>query len=88
MYPLSPLSNPNIRLSNMIPNHRYKNEMRETMIICYTSFGNLGRYKTLSGLQRICTDVISYPINSFPICGAQLLKQVIFLSESCHITLK
>lgn len=55
--------------------------------LLYASFRNLDNCKQLSRSQKVCSDVLPYPIDSDSACEAQLLKQLHSLPKTCQTSL-
>lgn len=86
VYPIPILDN-RTGLHHIIPSsQKYIARSDDSML--YVSLNTLENCKTLGGSQKICSDVLPYPIDSDSICEAQLLKQSIHtLPRTCETNL-
>lgn len=84
LYPI-PISDNRTGLHHMIvATQRFV--ARDDNSISYVSLPNLEGCKLIKRGQRICSDVLPYPIDSEAICEAQLLRNPSNLPKTCHVT--
>lgn len=86
LYPIPILDN-HTEFHHIIPTTRTF-IARDDDSMLYVSLRDLKMCKNLRPNQKICSDVLPYPIDSDSICEAQLLKRTVFtLPRTCQVSL-
>ncbi|XP_050314503.1 uncharacterized protein LOC126748980 [Anthonomus grandis grandis] len=82
----TPIFDNRTEFHHVIPTHqKYIAQNDDSML--YISLSNMKNCKPLAIHQKICSDVLPYPIDSEAICEAQLLKGPSHLPKTCQVSL-